>query len=75
MTQNRALFGIALWRKLMRHFGVPLVAVLAAAAVAQTSWLQSLENVYYDYWHVIAGVRYVPTHAAVVSAALGVPCP
>ncbi len=67
MSENRALFGVGLWRKLFRHFGVPLVACLVAGAMAQTSWLQSLENVYYDYWHVFAGVRYVPKHAAVVS--------
>ena len=67
MTENRALFGMALWRRLLRHFGVPLLACLIAGAIAQTSWLQSLENVYYDYWHVFAGVRYAPQHAAVVS--------
>ena len=52
---------------LLKHIGVPLVACAIAAGVAQSSWLQSLENVYYDYWHVFSGVRYEPRHAAFVS--------
>ncbi|MBM3347310.1 MAG: CHASE2 domain-containing protein [Betaproteobacteria bacterium] len=53
--------------RLFRYLGVPLIACAIAAGVAQSSWLQSLENVYYDYWHVLAGVRYAPRHAAFVS--------
>ena len=53
--------------RLFKHLGVPLIACGIAAGVAQTSWLQALENVYYDYWHVFAGVRYMPKHAAFVS--------
>ncbi len=54
-------------RKLLRHFGVALFACAAAVGLARANWLQSIENVYYDYWHVIAGVRYLPQHAAFVS--------
>ena len=57
----------ALAARLFRYLGVPLIACAIAAGVAQSSWLQSLENAYYDYWHVFAGVRYMPKHAAVVS--------
>ncbi len=53
--------------RVFRYLGVPLIACGIAAGVAQTSWLQALENVYYDYWHVFAGVRYTPRHAAFVS--------
>ena len=54
-------------RMLLRNVGVPVLAALAAVGLARTTWLESLENVYYDYWHIIAGVRYQPQHAAVVS--------
>jgi adenylate cyclase len=57
----------ALRKKLLRHVGVPLLACFAAIGLAKTSWLESLENVYYDYWHIVSGVRYTPQHAAVVS--------
>ena len=35
--------------------------------LGRTSWHQSLENVYYDYWYVFSGVRYHPEHVAFVS--------
>lgn len=57
----------ALWRRLVRLIGVPLIACAASIGLAQTSWLQAIENIYYDYWHIISGVRYVPQHAAFVT--------
>jgi CHASE2 domain len=43
------------------------IACTLAFAVARTNWVRSLENIYYDYWHVFSGVRYRPRHAAFVS--------
>ena len=57
----------ALWRRLVRLIGVPLIACAASIGLAQTSWLQAIENIYYDYWHIISGVRYTPQHAAFVT--------
>jgi adenylate cyclase len=64
-TRNERL--IALRRLLIRNILVPLLACAAAIGLSRTSWLESIENIYYDYWHVISGVRYMPEHAAVVS--------
>ncbi len=64
-TRNERL--ITLRRVLIRNVLVPLLACAAAIGLSRTSWLESIENIYYDYWHVIAGVRYMPEHAAVVS--------
>jgi len=57
----------ALRKNLIRLVGVPLLACAIALGLARTSWVESLENLYYDYWHIIAGVRYAPQHAAFVS--------
>ncbi|OGA19368.1 MAG: hypothetical protein A3G25_12110 [Betaproteobacteria bacterium RIFCSPLOWO2_12_FULL_63_13] len=54
-------------RQILRYFGVVALACVLAMALARTEWHQSLENVYYDYWHVFSGVRYQPRHTAVVS--------
>ena len=64
-TRNERL--IALRRTLIRNILVPLLACAAAIGLSRTSWLESIEDIYYDYWHVISGVRYMPEHAAVVS--------
>ena len=58
---------VALRKKLLRQLGVPLLACLIAAGAAKTNWLESLEFVYYDYWHLFSGVRYTPKHTAFVS--------
>jgi adenylate cyclase len=44
-----------------------LAASAAALALARTDWHRGLENVYYDYWHVLAGKRYEPKHTVFVS--------
>ena len=67
MTETRNERLITLRRVLIRNVLVPLLACAAAIGLSRTSWLESIENIYYDYWHVIAGVRYMPEHAAVVS--------
>src|SRR3954470_16092870 len=67
MAETRQEHLTALWHKLVRYIGVPLLACAAASGLAQTTWLQAIENIYYDYWHIISGVRYLPTHAAFVT--------
>ena len=46
---------------------IVIVATLASLGLARTNWVRSLENFYYDYWHVFNGVRFEPKHAAFVS--------
>jgi len=54
-------------RKLLRYGAVVLLACLLSFSLARTNWVRSLENIYFDYWHVLAGVRYQPTHTAFIS--------
>ena len=48
-----------------------LIAVAAALAftfgIERAGWLQTMEQVYYDYWHHFAGKRAEATHTAVVA--------
>ena len=46
---------------------VAAAALLLALGIAQTGWHRALEAMYYDWLHVIAGVRYEPRHAAMVA--------
>jgi adenylate cyclase len=52
--------------KVFRYVAVVVVSCTCALGLARTEWHQSLENIYYDYWHVFSGVRYLPQHTAVV---------
>ena len=54
-------------RKLLQYFAVVALAAAFAAGVARTNWVRSLENIYYDYWHLLSGVRYQPRHTVFVS--------
>jgi adenylate cyclase len=54
-------------RKLLRFLAVVALATAFGAGVARTNWGRSIESIYYDYWHVFAGVRYPPQHAAFIS--------
>ena len=56
-----------LQRKLLRWLGVVAAATGLAVGLARTEWHSSLENVYYDYWHVTDGVRYEPKHTAFIT--------
>lgn len=67
MTDPRRDRLIVLRRTLIRNVLVPLLACAAAIGLSRSSWLESIENIYYDYWHVVSGVRYMPEHAAVVT--------
>jgi adenylate cyclase len=67
MAAEAASAGRTALRKLLRWAGVVAAASALAAGLARTEWHRSLENIYYDYWHVVSGVRYQPKHAAFVS--------
>lgn len=54
-------------KTLLRWVGVVAVATGLAMGLARTEWHGALENVYYDYWHLVAGVRYEPRHAAFIT--------
>ncbi len=54
-------------KKFLRWAGVAAAATGLALGLARTEWHGSLENVYYDYWHLAAGVRYEPKHAAFIT--------
>ncbi len=54
-------------KRLVFWFAVVVLATSAAFGLARTSGVRSMENFYYDYWHVLTGVRYEPRHAAFVS--------
>jgi adenylate cyclase len=57
----------ALQKKLLRWLGVAAAATGLTVGLARTEWHSSLENVYYDYWHVFSQVRYEPQYAAFVT--------
>jgi class 3 adenylate cyclase len=54
-------------KKLLQYAAVVAAATAFAAGVARTEWGGAIENVYYDYWHVLEGVRYQPRHAAFIT--------
>ncbi len=57
----------SLRKKLARWLAVAAAATVLSAALARTEWLISLEDFYYDYWHVFSGVRYTPTHTVFIT--------
>jgi class 3 adenylate cyclase len=54
-------------KKFLRWLGVTLAATGLAFGIARTDGLRPIENIYYDYWHVLSGVRYEPHHTAFVT--------
>jgi len=46
---------------------VVVISAGIAFGLARTDWQRGLENIYYDYWHVKAGIRYEPAHTAFIS--------
>ena len=59
---------MSLLRKtLVRWLVITVAAAAAAIGLARTEWHRSLEDVYYDYWHVLTGKRYEPQHTVFVS--------
>ena len=53
--------------KALRYLAVVTLATALAAGLARTNWVQAIESVYYDYWHVLTGARYAPRHTGFVS--------
>jgi class 3 adenylate cyclase/CHASE2 domain-containing sensor protein len=54
-------------KKFLRWLGVVAASTALAVGLARTDWHASLENVYYDYWHVMSGERYKPQHTAFIT--------
>lgn len=54
-------------RGFWRFVLVVAVAFGCSEAMTRLGWLDSLEDVYYDYWHQFAGKRREAVHAAVVA--------
>jgi len=54
-------------RRFWRFMLVVAVAFGCSEAMTRLGWMDSLENVYYDYWHQFAGKRRDAVHAAVVA--------
>jgi len=54
-------------KKLLRWLGVAAAATGLAVGLARTDWQRSLEDVYFDYWHVLSGVRYQPKHTVFIT--------
>jgi hypothetical protein len=52
---------------LLRDVAVVVLACLLAFSPARTNWVRSLENIHYDCWQLLSGVRYLPRHAAFIS--------
>src|SRR5439155_21682635 len=57
----------AIYKQFLRWLGVAAAASGLAVGLARTDWHRSLENVYYDYWHVVSGVRYEPQHTVFIT--------
>ena len=57
----------AVHKKLLRWLGVAAAATGLASGLARADWHRALENVYYDYWHVISRVRYPPAYTAFIT--------
>ena len=55
------------FRKLWQFLAVTVFALLVSLGSERMSWLAGYENIYYDYWHQISGVRRDSQHAAVVA--------
>ena len=54
-------------RSFWRFMLVIAVAFGCSEAMNRLGWMDPLENVYYDYWHQLAGKRRDAVHAAVVA--------
>ncbi len=57
----------AVHKKLLRWLGVAAAATGLATGLARADWHRALENVYYDYWHVVSEVRYQPAYTAFIT--------
>ena len=54
-------------RRFWRFVLVVIVAFGCSEAMTRLGWMEPLENIYYDYWHQLAGKRREALHTAVVA--------
>ena len=54
-------------RRYWRFVVVVMVAFGCSEAMTRLGWMEPLENIYYDYWHQLAGKRREALHTAVVA--------
>jgi len=54
-------------RRYWRFVLVVMVAFGCSEAMTRLGWMEPLENIYYDYWHQLAGKRREALHTAVVA--------
>ncbi len=55
------------FRKLWQFLAVTVLALVVSLGSERLGWLQDYENIFYDYWHQIAGKRRDAQHAAVIA--------
>lgn len=55
------------FRKVWQFLAVTVLAIVVALGSERLGWLQDYENVFYDYWHQIAGKRRDAQYAAVIA--------
>ena len=55
------------FRKVWQFLAVTVLALVVALGSERLGWLQDYENVFYDYWHQIAGKRRDAQYAAVIA--------
>jgi adenylate cyclase len=54
-------------RQFLRWLGAVVASSAIAMAAALTDWQRSLEDFYFDYWHIFQGVRYEPKHTVFIT--------
>lgn len=55
------------FRKIWQFLAVTVLGLVVALGSERMGWLQDYENIYYDYWHQIAGKRRDAQYAAVIA--------
>lgn len=55
------------FRKIWQFLAVTVLALIVSLGSERLGWLQDYENIYYDYWHQLAGKRRDAQHAAVIA--------
>ncbi|MBK7015269.1 MAG: adenylate/guanylate cyclase domain-containing protein [Sulfuritalea sp.] len=55
------------FRKVWQFLAVTVLALVVSLGSERLGWLQDYENIFYDYWHQIAGKRRDAQHAAVIA--------
>lgn len=55
------------FRKTWQFLAVTVLALVVSLGSERLGWLEDYENIYYDYWHQLAGKRRDAQHAAVIA--------